>query len=85
MDQNEEKPLVNGVFLLEKYPGKGGWTYAEIPQVGQDPTQPFGWRKVKGFIDHVPVAQFRLMPMGGGKAILLRERQNQKCFGDKRR
>ena len=22
MDQNEEKPLVNGVFLLEKYPGK---------------------------------------------------------------
>jgi len=28
-----EKPLVNRKYLLEKYPGKGGWTYAAIPEV----------------------------------------------------
>jgi uncharacterized protein YdeI (YjbR/CyaY-like superfamily) len=27
-----EKPLVNKKYLLEKYPGKGGWTYAAIPE-----------------------------------------------------
>jgi hypothetical protein len=26
-----EKPLINNSFLLQKYPGKGGWTYAALP------------------------------------------------------
>lgn len=26
-----ESPLVNKKYLLEKYSGKGGWTYAAIP------------------------------------------------------
>lgn len=45
------KPLVNKKYLLEKYPGKGGWTYAVIPEVLQNKKAPFGWVKVKGTID----------------------------------
>ncbi len=25
---NQEKPLVNNTYLLQKFPGKGGWVYA---------------------------------------------------------
>lgn len=61
------KPLVDKKFLLQKFPGKGGWTYAEIPQVKQDKHSPFGWVTVSGSIDGLPVKNFRLMPMGNGK------------------
>ena len=36
----EEQPLVDKEYLLEKFPGKGGWTYAMIPEVLQDPHAP---------------------------------------------
>ena len=63
---NEEKPLVNQDYLLQKFPGKGGWTYAEIPEVLQDKHAPFGWVKVKGSIDGYQFKNYRLMPMGNG-------------------
>lgn len=28
-----EKPLVDKDYLLQKFEGKGGWTYAEIPEI----------------------------------------------------
>jgi len=43
--------LVNNTYLLKKFPGKGGWTYASIPEVLQDKKVPFGWVKVCGTID----------------------------------
>ena len=60
------KPLVNKKYLLEKYPGKGGWTYATIPEVLQDKHAYFGWVKVKGNIDNIELKNIRLMPMGNG-------------------
>jgi hypothetical protein len=27
-----EKPLTDKEYLLEKFPGKGGWTFARIPE-----------------------------------------------------
>lgn len=30
---NEENLLLKQSYLLQKSPGKGGWTYAEIPEV----------------------------------------------------
>jgi len=65
-----EKPLVNKIYLLEKFPCKGGWTYAEIPEVLPDKHSPFGWVKVKGSIDGFEISQYRLMPLGNGKLIL---------------
>ncbi len=65
-----EKPLVNSSYLLKKFPGKGGWTYAEIPEVLQNKNNPFGWVKVKGFVDDYELKQYKLMPMGDGKLFL---------------
>ena len=64
------KSLVNKDYLLEKYPGKGGWTYAVIPEVLQDKNAPFGWVKVKGSIDGFEIRKYHLMPMGDGKLFL---------------
>ncbi|MDQ3108960.1 MAG: YdeI/OmpD-associated family protein [Bacteroidota bacterium] len=65
-----EKPLVNKKFRLEKFNGKGGWTYAVIPGIAHDKTKSFGWRRVKGFIDDYEIKNFNLMPMGKGKLML---------------
>lgn len=62
-----EKPLVDKKYLLEKFPGKGGWTYTIIPEVPQDKHVPFGWVKVKGSIDGFEIKRHRLMPMGTGE------------------
>lgn len=32
----KEKPLLDRKYLLEKFPGKGGWTYTAIPEVIQN-------------------------------------------------
>ena len=62
-----EKALVDRKFILKKFPGKGGWTYAEVPEIAQDKSKPFGWVPVKGSIDDYNFKQFKLMPMGEGK------------------
>ena len=65
-----ENPLVNSEYLLQKFPGKGGWTFAEIPEILQNKNNPFGWVKVKGTIDKFELKQYKLMPMGNGKLFL---------------
>lgn len=65
-----EKPLADKEYVLQKFPGKGGWTYAEIPEVPKDRHSPFGWVKVKGSIDDYAFRNYRLQPMGNGKLFL---------------
>src|SRR5688572_9227711 len=65
-----EEPLVNKEYLLEKFPGKDGWTYALIPEVLQDKKAWFGWVKVRGTIDGFAIENYSLMPMGSGKLFL---------------
>ena len=62
-----EKQLVNKKYKLEKYPGKGGWTYTVISEISPDKRQRFGWVKVKGFIDDYEIKGYRLAPMANGK------------------
>jgi hypothetical protein len=64
------KPLVNNKYLLEKYPGKGGWTYALIPEVVQNKKAPFGWVRVQGSIDGYELKNYKLMPLKNGKLFL---------------
>ncbi|WP_280747493.1 YdeI/OmpD-associated family protein [Parabacteroides sp. PF5-9] len=64
-----EKPLVDKQYLLEKFPGKSGWTYAEIPEL-QIGNRSFGMLKVKGSIDGFEVANFHLMPKGNGNLMI---------------
>jgi len=65
-----EKPLVNKQYLLEKFPGKGGWTFAAIPEIMPDKSAPFSWVKVKGSIDGVEIEKYHLMPSGKGTLFL---------------
>ena len=66
----QETPFVNGKYLLEKFPGKGGWTYAAIPKILPNKNNPFGWVKVKGSIDEYKFEQYKLMSMGNGQLFL---------------
>lgn len=61
-----EEPLVKKEYLLRRFPNKGGWTYAEIPEIPQDRHAPFGWVKVRGSIDGYEFKNYRLQPMGNG-------------------
>jgi len=65
-----ETPLAKNRYLLEKFPGKGGWTYAAIHGIPQDKKAPFGWVRVKGTIDGYVFRHYHLMPMGNGKLFL---------------
>ena len=60
------QPLVDKNYLLQKFPGKGGWTYAEIPEVSMNKDNPFGWVTVRGKIDDYEFRHMKLMPMGNG-------------------
>jgi hypothetical protein len=64
------KALVNNKYLLQKFPGKGGWTFAAIPEIPQDKRNPFGWVRVKGTIDGYEFKNYHLMPMGNGQLFL---------------
>ena len=64
------RPLINKRYTLQRFPGKGGWTYALIPQIPQDKTKPFGWVKVRGTIDGYEITKCHLMPMGKGRLFL---------------
>lgn len=61
------KPIVKGTFLLERIPGKGGWTYALVPRIMQDGKRPFSYVKVKGTIDDYEISKLNLMPFSGGE------------------
>jgi len=56
--------------LLDKFPGKGGWTYTLIPEIPPDPHAPFGWVRVRGTIDGVEIRDYHLMPWYGGSELL---------------
>ena len=78
------KPLVNKKYLLERFPGKGGWTFARIPEISQNKEAHFGWVKVRGTIDGVEIRKYNLMPMGDGRLFLAvkkdtRDRINKKA------
>ena len=78
-----DKPLLNKKYLLEKSPGKGGWTYAAIPEILQDKHSHFGWVKVKGSIDDFEFRNYNLMPMGNSQLFLPVRAEIRKKIGKK--
>lgn len=65
-----EQPIIDGTYLMERMAGKGGWTYVVLPHVPRTSFKPFNWLKVRGAIDHVPLEQYKLMPVKGGGLFL---------------
>ncbi|MFN5706349.1 MAG: DUF1905 domain-containing protein [bacterium] len=77
--------LVDEEFLVEKFPGKGGWTYISIPQISASKNSPFGWVRITGFVDDYEIKQYKLMPMGGGKLFFAFKIINQKTNKERAR
>jgi len=75
------KPLINKSYKLQKFPGKGGWTFVVIPEITPDKKKPFGWRRVKGSIDNYKFKNYNLMPMGNGKLFLPVKAEIRKKIG----
>ncbi|HLP55005.1 MAG TPA: YdeI/OmpD-associated family protein [Fluviicola sp.] len=65
-----EKPLIDGDYLMERYPGKGGWTYVVLPGVPRERKTPFNWTTVRGRIDAYELEHYTLMPIKGGGLFL---------------
>jgi Domain of unknown function (DUF1905)/Bacteriocin-protection, YdeI or OmpD-Associated len=63
-------PLTNKQYLLERIPGKGGWTYARIDDIPREKDVPFGMVRVKGSIDGFEIDTCSIMPMGDGGLFL---------------
>jgi len=61
-----DKPLVNKKYKLQKYPGKGGWVYAVIEEIGTDKRARGGWVQVSGTVDGFALTRYKLMPMRDG-------------------
>ena len=74
-------PFINKKYLLEKFPVKGGWTYARIPEISQKKENPFGWIRVCGTIDHYEIKQYHLMPIGNGQLFLPVKAEIRKKIG----
>ncbi len=66
----EQIPLVDKEYLLEKFQGKGGWTFAKIPEITPSKNTPFGWVRVRGTIDDLKINNYNLQPMGNGNHFL---------------
>jgi hypothetical protein len=66
---------------LEKFPGKGGWTYILLPELVAEKKIPFGMRKVSGKIDSYEFAEMNLMPFGKGVLFLPVKSEIRKQIG----
>lgn len=64
------QPLVDQLLTIEKYPGKGGWSYVMIDGIPPDKKSKFGSVRVKGTIDNYEISQYNLMPAGNGRLFL---------------
>lgn len=62
--------IVSGEFLMERFPGKGGWTYIKLPLSIFSSGKAFGMMKVSGTIDDFSFEGKHLMPMGNGYIFL---------------
>ncbi len=64
------KTIVDKEYQLQKFPGKGGWTYALIPEIPSSGKIPFGWVTINGSIDDYQLVKYKLMPFGNGQLFL---------------
>jgi hypothetical protein len=74
-------PIVDGDFLLQKMPGKGGWTFVLLPDLQQEKRSWFGMTKVRGNVDSFEISDYHLMPFGNGSLFLPVKSEIRKKIG----
>jgi len=78
-----EEAIFDKDILLERFDGKGGWTYARLDEIPPNKKNPFGWRRVRGFIDDYEIRAYHLMPMGLGQLFLPVKAEIRKAINKK--
>lgn len=73
--------IVEGTFLLERFPGKGGWTFIKLPDKIITTGKAFGMMKVSGTIDDFAFEGKHLLPMGNGFVFLPVAKPIRKAIG----
>ena len=73
--------LIEGTFILEKMPGKGGWTFIKLPAVSADYKGKWGTVKVSGSIDDYKLGSIGLMPIKNGGLFLPVKAEIRKSIG----
>lgn len=73
--------IVEGTYLLEKFTGKGGWTFIKLPGDLIKTGKAFGMMKISGSIDNYSFEQKHLMPMGNGFVFLPIPKPIRKIIG----
>lgn len=58
--------ILEGEFILERFSGKGGWTFIKVPIANLPNGKAFGMLKVCGTVDDFAFEGKHLMPMGDG-------------------
>lgn len=77
-----EVALTDKEYELQRFPGKGGWTYAAFPDIPKSKDAAFGLVKVKGTIDGYEIKGVTLMPgLGSGVLILPIKAEIRKKIG----
>lgn len=73
------------IHRFEKQGEKTGWTYVEVPPDLAQEIKPGNRKefKVKGKLDAHPIKRVSLLPMGGGKFILVLNASLRKAIGKK--
>ena len=74
-------PIIEGIFLLEKMQGKGGWTFVRLPSVGPEYKGKWGTVKVKGTVDNYELMAYSLMPIKTGELFLPIKAEIRKHIG----
>lgn len=57
--------LTDKKYQLERFSGKGGWTYISLPEIPKDKEAAFGTVKVRGMIDGYELSDVNLMSFSG--------------------
>lgn len=63
-------PIIEGTFFIERYPGKGGWSYLELPPIPKPKDVPFGWIEASANLDGLFIEHLKLWPMKTGHVML---------------
>ena len=76
-----ENVVVERKALLEKFPGKGGWTYILLPEITPEHKDYQGQVKVSGSIDQFTFQDVSLFPYGKGRYFMTVNAAVRKAIG----
>jgi hypothetical protein len=62
--------LTDKEYELQRFPGKGGWTYILLPEIQKNKDAAFGVVRVRGTIDGYEIHNQTLMPHGNGVLLM---------------